>query len=171
MGPSNLSASFTTALDPREVDANPFKDPMILDDESETHDDSAPSRQDLLQRAAVLGPVRLTYASMAFSSTDPILGEKMQPRVAERRARFRKVVKVTLGACLGFCVIATAATALSSGGEPTKAAAKSPGGARTVPATGVVLVEKIDFPELAKAPGRVTAAARARATPIAKKRR
>jgi hypothetical protein len=143
------------------------KDIMLLDDC--THEDAAPSRQDLLQRAAELGPARLTWENIVLAPTDPILGEKMQPRVAERRARFRKVVKVALGTCLAFCVVATAATALSSG--PPKASASSSVSKTHVAATrsAVVPVEKLDQVTRTKAPSHVTAAIRPAA--VVKKRR
>lgn len=80
-----------------------------------TADDAAPSRLALLQRAAELGPgPRLSLDNILMAPTDPILAKKREPGVIERRARFRRVVKVALGLCAGFCLVATAATALSS---------------------------------------------------------
>ena len=113
-----------------------------------THEDVAPSRQELLERAAELGPARLTYASMLLP-TDPILNRKMQPNVAERRARLRAVVKVALGACVAFCVFAaTRASAMPSGPSTTNEAHVTP----AIPAVSVVSVEKLDQPETTKAP-------------------
>lgn len=121
-----------------------------------THDEAAPSRQDLLQRAAELGPA--TWDNIVLPPTDPILGAKMQPRVRERRARFRKLVKVALSTCVAFCLVATAATALSSS---TSAPAETSKSARkTAPATGVVPVERLEVANHTKAPSHVTAAAR-----------
>jgi hypothetical protein len=133
-----------------------------------THDDAAPSRQDLLQRAAELGPSRMTWESFALQPADPVLGEKMQPRVVERRARFRRVVKVALGACVAFCLVATAVSAVSS------AEASSPrasGSAKTAPATGVVTVEKLDVAQRTKAPKPQARATAARPAPKLGKRR
>jgi hypothetical protein len=87
--------------------------------EDPTADDAAPSRLALLQRAAELGPgPRLSLDNIMLAPTDPILAKKREPGVIERRARFRKVVKVALGLCAGFCLFATAATALSSSKAP-----------------------------------------------------
>ena len=105
-------------------------------------DPQAPSTSDLLERAARLGPARPTFESIVLPN-DPILLEKMQPAAAQRRARFRKIVKATLGACLAVCVVAIGASALS----PSEASASQSGGtssARTAPARAVVSVEKLD---------------------------
>jgi hypothetical protein len=139
-------------------------DTLRLTDDA-THDD-APSRQDLLQRAAARG-LRATWDSLALPPSDPILGAKMQPRVAERRARFRKIVKVALGACVAFCLVATAATALSSNtptSEPRRTASK------TAPARGIVPVEKLEVATRTKASSHVTAAVRPAPTPRKKRR-
>lgn len=115
-----------------------------------THEDAAPSRQELLERAAELGPARLTYASMLLP-TDPILNRKMQPNVAKRRARLRAAVKVALGACVAFCLFAaTRASAMSSSPSTTSATHVTP----SIPAVSVVPVEKLDQPETTKAPSR-----------------
>ena len=74
----------------------------------------------------------------------------MQPAAAQRRARFRKVVKATLGACLALCVIAIGASALS----PSEASASESGSkvsARTAPARPVVSIEKLDDAKRTKA--------------------
>jgi hypothetical protein len=139
-------------------------DVMRMNVEDATHEDAAPSRADLLQRAAELGPPRLTYENILLAPTDPILADKMQPRVAERRARFRTMVKVALGACVALCVIGTAASALSSGHPATSTASTS---AKVVPATGVVPIEKLDLPTHTKA-SHTTAAARPVAAPAPK---
>jgi hypothetical protein len=132
--------------------------PVVIDDidlADEIDEEGAPSRQELLARAATLGPPRMTFLSMQLSSSDPILGEKMKPRVVERRARLRRFVKVALGACVAFCLVATAATALSSSGGGSAVAA------RTATTAVVVPVEKLETPTHVRAPGHMTAAARA----------
>lgn len=123
---------------------------------SDTHSDApaavadhAPSTHDLLERAARLGPPRPTMESIVLPN-DPILLEKMQPLAAQRRARFRKVVKATLGACLALCVAAIAASALS----PSEASASPSGSgvtARTAPARPLVTIEKLDDAKRGKA--------------------
>jgi hypothetical protein len=107
-------------------------------------DDNAPSREDLLQRAAARGAARLTWESIVLAPTDPILGEKMLPRVAQRRARFRTFVKVALGACVAFCVVATGASAMSSGSPAQSVTATATALTKTAPATGIVPVEKLE---------------------------
>jgi hypothetical protein len=144
-------------------------DDMRLSPDDATYEDAAPSRQDLLQRAAELGPARMTWENIVLQPTDPILGEKMQPRVAERRARFRKVVKVALGACVAFCLVATVASAVSSSSSSSSATSSPPSTVKTAPASGIVPVEKLEVVMRTKAPSKVTAAVRPRPAP--KKRR
>jgi hypothetical protein len=108
-------------------------------------DVDAPSREELLKRAAQRSSARLTWESIILPS-DPILGEKMQPRVAERRARFRKVI----GVCAALCVIATGATVLATN-NPIQAGSETMAATKTAPATGVVTVEKLDQPLRTKA--------------------
>ena len=112
-------------------------------------DPHAPSTSDLLERAARLGPARPTFESIVLPN-DPILLEKMQPVAAQRRARFRKVVKATLGACLALCVLALGATALSPG-EASASESGSKVSARTAPARPVVSIEKLDEAKRTKA--------------------
>ncbi len=100
-----------------------------------------PSKAALLERAARLGPVRMTWESIVLPS-DPVLIEKSEPRVIERRARFRKIVTVALGGCLALCVAAIGASLLS--GSSNDSASTTPI-ARTAPATAVVPVEKLDI--------------------------
>ncbi|MBX3231051.1 MAG: hypothetical protein KIT84_36940 [Labilithrix sp.] len=114
-----------------------------------TTEDHAPSRQSLLMRAAELGPQRLTLDNIMMAPTDPILAQKIQPRVAERRARFRTVVKVALGVCAGLCLIGTAATALSSSGPAP--ATKSVSTHSVVPAAAIVPKEPLELPTVTKA--------------------
>lgn len=112
-------------------------------------DPHAPSTSDLLERAARLGPARPTFESIVLPN-DPILLEKMQPAAAQRRARFRKVVKGTLGACLALCVLAIGVSALS----PSEASASESGSkvsARTAPARPLVTIEKLDDAKRTKA--------------------
>jgi hypothetical protein len=161
---------FEVALTVEEL--SPFSQPTpiieVRTDPDATFDDSAPSRQALLQRAAALGPSRMTWESIVLPA-DPILGEKMQPRVRERRARFRKLVKVGLGACVAFCLFATAATALSSA-NPNESAASTASVTKTAPAIAIVPIEKLEQATRTKATshmGVVTAAARPAPAPKA----
>jgi negative regulator of sigma E activity len=123
--------------------------------------DAGPSAQALLERAAALGPMRATFQSFALP-TDPVLGAKMQPHVAERRARFRHVVKATLGACVALCALSLVVSALS-GGEAHASSSPTPN--RATASKAVTSVEKLDGPTRAKAqretsvrPGRRAAA-------------
>ncbi|MDB4938914.1 MAG: hypothetical protein JWP87_5886 [Labilithrix sp.] len=120
---------------------------------------SAPSASELLERAA-LGPARMTWESIVLPA-DPILDEKRTPHVAERRARLTRVVKYTLGACLGVCVVALGVSALSGGSSSTtesgSAASESVG--KTVASKGIVPVEPFDGTKHAKAIRRVAPAA------------
>jgi hypothetical protein len=163
-----------------EAPAIPDAAPTHLDlqvDESQLLEDAvgdemAPSRQDLLARAAALGPARRTWESIILSPSDPILGAKMQPRVAERRARFRKIVKVALGTCVACCFVATAATALSSSsatGNGTRSSVSN--AAKSAPAAGSTPVEKLEIVMRTKAPSHTTAAARVAPAPRWGKRR
>ncbi len=141
-------------------------DDVRLSADDATYEDAAPSRQDLLQRAAELGPARMTWESIVLLPTDPILGEKMQPRVAERRARFRKLVKAAVGACGAFCLVATVASVMSStSSTDNKSTASS--AVKTAPASGVVPVEKLELVTRTKASKKVTVAVR----PLAPKKR
>lgn len=111
-----LSHQPTVAL-PAMPSAPATIETLTVDDA--TTDDAAPSRLALLQRAAELGPgPRLSLDNIGMAPTDPVLAKKREPGVIERRARFRRVVKVALGLCAGFCLVATAATALSSSKAP-----------------------------------------------------
>ncbi len=132
------SASIDVAVDPFEVTS------------ADAQPDHAPSTHDLLERAARLGPPRMTFASIVLPS-DPILAEKMTPHAAERRARFRKIVKATVGACVALCVAALAATALSGGNASAATSSEDSGITRTAPATRVVSIEKLDEAKRGKA--------------------
>lgn len=126
---------------------------------------SAPSSTELLERAAALGPARMTWESIVLP-TDPILDEKRQPRVAERRARLTRIVKATLGACVGLCVLAVGVSAVSGDPSPTPAASTSSTMGKTVASKAVVPVEPLAIAKHAKAVRRtapaVTTAAIAR---------
>jgi hypothetical protein len=117
---------------------------------------SAPSAEELLERAAALGPARMTWESIVLPA-DPILHEKSTPHVAERRARLTRMVKIGLGACLGVCVLALGVSALSGdAAAPPVAAADA--GAKTVPSKGIIPVEPLDGTRHAKAVRRVAPA-------------
>ena len=122
---------------------------------------SAISTSELLERAAALGPGRMTWESIVLPA-DPILDEKRQPHVAERRERFTRMVKVGLGACLAVCVVALGVSALS--GEASAATPSAPAAAaallgNTIPAQSIVPVEKLDGTRHAKATRRATPSA------------
>lgn len=110
----------------------------------------APSTSDLLERAARLGPPRPTFESIVLPN-DPILLEKMQPLAAQRRARFRKIVKATLGACLVVCIAAIGASALSPSEASASQGSSSSSAARTAPARPLVTIEKLDEAKRGKA--------------------
>jgi hypothetical protein len=154
------------------VEADPFRARPAPADPEATYEDAPSrgelSREELLMRAAELGPSRRTWESIVLSPTDPILADKMQPRVRERRARFRRIVKLTLGACVAFCLVATGASLMSSGNLAN--AASSPAH-KTAPAIAEVPVEKLEMPTRGKASRGVTAAVRSPFKAWAAKRR
>lgn len=119
---------------------------------------SAPSTGELLERAAALGSMRTNWESIVLPD-DPILDEKRTPHVTERRARLTRVVKITLGACLGLCVLAVGVSALSGDSSPRAAASDSAAVGKTVASTGIVPVESFDGTKHAKAVRRVAPAA------------
>lgn len=120
---------------------------------------SAPSTGELLERAAALGAMRTNWESIVLPD-DPILDEKRTPHVTERRARLTRVVKITLGACLGLCVLAVGVSAISGDSSPRAAApADSSAVGKTVASTGIVPVESLDGTKHAKAVRRVAPAA------------
>ena len=158
-GPVPVSASVDVEVDPFEVTAT--------DAQLDAH---APSTHDLLERAARLGPPRPTFESIVLPN-DPVLAEKMQPHAAERRARFRKIVKATVGACVALCVAALVASALSGGEASAATPSESSTMARTAPATRVVTIEKLDDARRGKAVQSHVAAATANARAKTPKRR
>ncbi len=107
-----------------------------------TSDMTGPTPQALLERAAELGPARLSWESIVLPN-DPVLRAKSEPEVAERRARLRRVVKGTLGVCGGMCLIALVVS-IVSGGPETANAATAASVANTVPAKAEVPVTKRD---------------------------
>jgi hypothetical protein len=121
-------------------------DVMVADDMRipfESIPDAAPSKEALLERAAALGPVRMTWASI-LPTSDPILEAKQKPVIAERRARLTKVVKGTLGACAALCVLAVVVSIFSAGESSASAATSSAAAAfKTAPAQRVVAVEQL----------------------------
>jgi negative regulator of sigma E activity len=127
---------------------------------------SSPSADELLARAAARGP-RRTWESLAVAS-DPILDEKRQPHIAERRARLTRVVKATVGACLALCVVAIGVSALSrDASASTTASTVAPG--RTA-SKGVVSIESLDGTKHGKATRRSTSTAPTAASVRAKRR-
>lgn len=148
-----LSHQPTVAL-PAMPSAPATIETLTVDDA--TTDDAAPSRLALLQRAAELGPgPRLSLDNIGMAPTDPILAKKREPGVIERRTRFRRVVKVALGLCAGFCLFATAATALSSS-TPIPAKASTTMVHSAAPAS--VVSEKLAFEVAATTKAEKTAA-------------
>lgn len=94
--------------------------------------------------AEVARRARPRWESTLMTTNDPIVVEKRKPYVAERRARFAKVVKVTLGACTALCAVALIASATGDG--PSASAATEPTNAATLhraPAVAVVDVEAL----------------------------
>lgn len=128
--------------------------------------DSAPSTSDLLERAAALGPARMTWESIVLP-TDPILDEKRTPHVAERRARLTRIVKGALGACVAVCVLALGATALSSSSSEAQASTGSAPAAKTIPSKAVVPVETLSIARHGKATASPMMVAQARPAAIA----
>jgi hypothetical protein len=126
--------------------------------EDPTTDDAAPSRLDLLQHAAEkgFGP-RLSLDNIGMTPTDPILAKKREPGVIERRTRFRRIVKVGIGLCAGFCLFATAATALSSN-KPTSSEGTSSAMHSTAPASVVSEKASLEIAATTKAEKTATAA-------------
>lgn len=111
---------------------------------------SAISTHELLERAAAMGPARMTWESIVLEA-DPILSEKRQPHVAERRQRLTRVVKMTLGACVAVCAMAVGVSALSGGSSASSPTAAGPSVGKTVASKGIVPVEPLDGTKHGKA--------------------
>jgi hypothetical protein len=114
---------------------------------------SSPSATELLERAAAMGPARMTWESIVLAA-DPVLDEKRQPHVAERRERLTRIVKMTLGACVAVCAVALGVSALSGDASASTHAASVTVG-KTVASKGVVPVEPLDGTKHGKAARRV----------------
>ena len=93
----------------------------------------------------------MTWESIVLPA-DPVLDEKQQPHVAERRARLTRIVKVTLGACLGVCVLALAVSAISGSGDSSVSTAEAAATAgKTVASKPIVPIETMDGAKRRKA--------------------
>ena len=114
------------------------------------HYASAVSTSELLERAAAMGPARMTWESIVLEA-DPILSEKRQPHVAERRQRLTRVVKMTLGACVAVCALAVVVSALSGDSSASAQAVAAPAVGKTVASKGIVPVEPLDGTKHGKA--------------------
>jgi negative regulator of sigma E activity len=113
--------------------------------------DSAPSSRELLARAALHEPARMSWESIIVA-VDPVLDEKRTPHVAERRARFTHAVKIGLAACVGICVVALGVSALSGDASPSAGSATATGSfAKTSPSLAVVTVESMSGAKRGKA--------------------
>ena len=131
-----------------------------------TADDGDVSREALLMRAAELGPgPRLSLDNILMTPTDPILAQKGQPHVAKRRARLRTVVKVAIGLCAGFCIFATAATALSSSKAPPSSSQATASTHSDAPAEAVNPKEPLEVAATSKATPSPAPATAARGAP------
>jgi hypothetical protein len=115
-----------------------------------TNDLTGPTPEALLQRAAELGPARLSWESIV-TPDDPILQAKSTAEVAERRARLRRVVKGMLGACGGLCLIALVVTIVSGGPESSASAATLSPIGNAAPAKMEIPITKMDTTTRTKA--------------------
>jgi hypothetical protein len=97
-----------------------------------------------------MGPARMTWESIVLEA-DPVLSEKRQPHVTERRERLTRIVKITLGACVAVCAIALGVSALSGDSSATAPAAAAPAVGKTVASKGIVPVEPLDGTKHGKA--------------------
>ena len=154
--PAPERESFRTKADSVEVSVESQRAPETFREPPRGQYSSSPSAEELLERAAALGPPRMTWESIVLPA-DPILHEKSTPHVAERRARLTRMVKLGLGACLAVCVLALGVSALSGDASATPVAAAD-AGAKTVPSKGVIPVEPLDGTRHAKAVRRVAPA-------------
>ncbi len=114
-----------------------------------TSDLTGPTPEDLLKRAAELGPSRPSMDSIVLPS-DPILQAKSQPEIAARRAKLRRVVKGMVGVCGAMCIVALVVSIVSGSPETANAATTSMV-AGNAPVKSSVPVEKIDGVARAKA--------------------
>jgi hypothetical protein len=128
---------------------------------------SSPSADELVARAAARGP-RRTWESLATTG-DPILDEKGQPHIAERRARLTRFVKGTVGGCLALCVVAIGVSALSRDASARTSTSTVSAG-RTVASERVVPIEPLDGTKHGKATRRSTTTVPTGASVRAKRR-
>jgi hypothetical protein len=157
--PATTREPFRTKSDSVEVSLDSVRGPSMDAKQEPMRSPyaSSPSANDLLERAAALGPARMTWESIVLTS-DPILDEKRTPHVAERRERLTRVVKLALGACLAMCVVAAGVSAVSGDSTSTaqSSAASSVGTAKTVASKGIVPIEPLDGAKRGKAVHRPT---------------
>ena len=161
VGETTLREPLMTSPDNVEVDAPP---------PSRGPYSSAITPNELLERAAALGPARLTWESIVLPA-DSTLYEKRQPHVAERRERFTRMVKIGLGACVAVCAIALGVSALSGGstsGSTSSASSEALG--KTVPSKGIVPVEALGGNLRAKSVRRIAPTVASTAVVRAKRR-
>ena len=172
---SSARDSFRTKADSIEVQMESQRAPGLAsppDDVMRAPYASGPSSSELLERAAALGPARMTWESIVLPA-DPILDEKRLPHVAERRARLTRVVKIALGACVGVCVLALGVSAVSGDSSPPPASAASSviNVGKTVASKGIVPVEQLEGTKRAKAVRRTAPAVTTAAIVRGNKRR
>lgn len=179
-----LSVQMGTPIEMRPCAVNPFASPAApgasvfatpapsgsVDVAFDAASDAGPSTQDLLARAARLGPARPTLESI-FLPTDPVLGMKGAPAIAERRVRFTRIVKVTLGACVALCVAALATSAVSGEASAASPRASTSATAGVAMATRVSSVESLGGELRGKAVRPAAAAARGTKAKVSAKRR
>jgi hypothetical protein len=156
LAPEAARDPFRTKADSVEIEVESHRAPVASAAPTRAAYPSSPSANELLERAAALGPARMTWESIVLPA-DPILDEKRQPRVAERRARLTRVVKIALGGCLAVCVLALGVSALSGDASAAPAATAAAVG-KTVPSKGIVPVEPMDGSKRVKAPRRTAPA-------------
>ena len=153
VGEGTMREALTTSADVVEVEVSPDSRQVsdsrqVAPPSARSPYPSAISASELLERAAAMGPARMTWESIVLPA-DPILDEKRQPHVAERRERFTRMVKIGLGACLAVCVVALGVSALSGDGSSSSSsssatASSSEAVARTIPAKAIVPIEPFD---------------------------
>lgn len=158
VGDSTMREALHTNPDGIDVEVSPVSRPLSPGPARAPYPSSI-SANELLERAAAMGPARMTWESIVLRA-DPVLDEKRQPHVAERRERFTRMVKIGLGACLAVCVVAIGVSAVSGDASSSSASASS-SSLRTVPAKAVVPIEALEGTKHGKAARRVTAPAAA----------
>jgi hypothetical protein len=170
--PSAAHETFRTKADTIEVDVaveGPGDGDAVPACDTRGPYASAPSATELVERAVARGPARMTWESIVLPA-DPILDEKRKPHVAERRARFTRVVKIAVGACVGMCVLALGVSALAGDASPSSVPAATSLG-KTVPSRGIVPIEPLESTTHAKARRRTAPVVTTAAVARGKKRR